>query len=218
MKKHIYHVRKREDVLQEGLVMKLEGLPVKGADVGLLGLYNLYVDLELGVGKAMLRQIPCTCAPCKEFTKHPWKAGVPAKTNFALNRIGCVSTGKCFRVRMTGFLYKQLQKRRQIEQSQKEVLGGIMTKMAETIKEGNYGAVITEDNNTHGYYVVHWASELFASQEDTDKSTVGELVCDGTCLNPVGRARNWYTQGEESVTIQVQHVVAANLELLKPSD
>jgi hypothetical protein len=51
-----------------------------------------------------------------------------------------------------------------------------------------------------------------------DEWTIGELVCDGTYLNPVGSARNWYTQGEESVTIQVQHFVAANLELLKPSD
>ena len=37
MKKHIYHVRKREDLLQEGLIMKLDGLPSKGAHVGLLG-------------------------------------------------------------------------------------------------------------------------------------------------------------------------------------
>jgi hypothetical protein len=110
MKKPMYHVRKREDVLQEGPDMKLEGLPVKGAHVGLLGRYNLYVDPELGVGKAMLQQIPCACAPCKEFTKHPWKSGVPAKTNLALNRIGCVSTGKFLRVRTTGFLYKQQKK------------------------------------------------------------------------------------------------------------
>jgi hypothetical protein len=93
-----------------------------------------------------------------------------------------------------------------------------MTKMAETIKERNYGIVMSEDNNTHRYYVVHWASEPYASQEDMDEWTIGELVCDGTYLNPVGSARNWYTQGEESVTIQVQHFAAANLELLKPSD
>jgi hypothetical protein len=79
MKKHIYHVRKREDVLQEELIMKLEGLPVKGAHVGLLGCYNLYVNPDLGVGKAMLQRIPCACAPCKEFIKRPWKPDIPAK-------------------------------------------------------------------------------------------------------------------------------------------
>jgi hypothetical protein len=90
--------------------------------------------------------------------------------------------------------------------------------MAETIKEQNYGAVMTEDDNTNGYYLVRWASEPYASQEVTDEWAIGELVCDGTYLNPVGRARNWYTQGEDSVTLRVQHVVAANLQLEKPSD
>ncbi len=44
------------------------------------------------------------------------------------------------------------------EQSQKEVLGGIMTRMAEAIEEGNFGAVMMEDDNSHGYYLVHWVS------------------------------------------------------------
>ncbi len=79
-----------------------------------------------------------------------------------------------------------------VEKSQKEVLDGIMTRMADEIEEGHYGAVMTEDKNTHGYY---------ASQEDTDEWMIGELICDGTYLNPVGRARNWYTPGNEQVTI-----------------
>lgn len=44
-KKHIYHVRKREDLLQEGLIMKLEGLTSKEAHVGLNGRYYLYINL-----------------------------------------------------------------------------------------------------------------------------------------------------------------------------
>jgi hypothetical protein len=105
-----------------------------------------------------------------------------------------------------------------LEQSQKEVLLGIMARMAEDIEEGEYGAVMTEDNNTHGYYLVRWASETYAAQEDTDEWAIGELVVDATYLNPVGRARNWYTPGDDRVTIRVQHVVAAALVLEQPSD
>jgi hypothetical protein len=222
MKKRIYHVRKREDVLQEGLTMKLEGLPSKGAHVGLLGRYNLYVDPELGVGKAMLRRIPCACAPCKEYTKRPWTPGVPEKDQprFQQNRL--CKYWEIFKGENDWILVQTTPKKGidplDIEQSQKEVLEGIMTRMAETIKEKNYGAVMTEDDNTNGYYLVRWASEPYASQEVTDEWAIGELVCDGTYLNPVGRARNWYTQGEDSVTLRVQHVVAANLQLEKPSD
>jgi hypothetical protein len=52
---------------------------------------------------------------------------------------------------------------------------------------------MTEDDNTHGYYLVCWVSETYAAKEDTDEWAIGELVCDGTYFNPVGRARNWYT-------------------------
>ena len=93
-----------------------------------------------------------------------------------------------------------------------------MTRMAEAIEEGNVGAVMTEDENTHGYYLVRWVSEPYTSQEETDEWTIGELVCDGSYLNPVGRARNWYTADNDVVTIRVQHVVAACLDLQKPSD
>jgi hypothetical protein len=105
-----------------------------------------------------------------------------------------------------------------IEQLQKEVLGGILTRMAKVIEEGNFGAVMTEDtNNTHGYYLVCWEPETYAAQEDTDEWAIGELVCDGTYLNPVGRARNWYIPGDGHVTVRVQHTVAADILLEKPS-
>ena len=53
--------------------MKLEGLLSKGAHVGFLGHYYLYVNPELGVRKVMLQQITCTCAPHKGFIELTWK-------------------------------------------------------------------------------------------------------------------------------------------------
>jgi hypothetical protein len=43
-----------------------------------------------------------------------------------------------------------------------------MTRMAEVIEQGNFGVVMTEDINTHGYYLVHWAS--------ADEWAIGELT------------------------------------------
>ena len=79
MKKFIYHVIKREDVVQEGVITEIEVLLSKGAHSGLPGHYKLYADPDLGVRKLMLQWIPCECAPFKEFFKRTWKPGVPAK-------------------------------------------------------------------------------------------------------------------------------------------
>ena len=85
-------------------------------------------------------------------------------------------------------------------------MGGIITRMVETIKQKDYGAVMTEDNNINGYYLVRWASKPYTSQEDMDEWAVGELVVHATYLNPVGRSRNWYTQGKDIMILRVQHV------------
>ena len=53
-----------------------------------------------------------------------------------------------------------------------------------------------------------------------DEFQEGELVCDATYCNPVGRARNWYTPGTtavENALIRIQTVVVGSLALLEPS-
>jgi hypothetical protein len=81
MKKQICHVRKIEGILQEELNMTVEGLPGKGAHVGLIRCYHLRVDPDLGVRTAVLRCIPCACAACEQYRyrKRPWKSGVEPK-------------------------------------------------------------------------------------------------------------------------------------------
>jgi hypothetical protein len=87
--------------------------------------------------------------------------------------------------------------------------------MAEEIEDGKYSAVMMEDNNKHRYYLVRWASDV--AQEDTDEWAIGEIVCEATYLNPVGREWIWYTPGDDCVTVRVQHVVAVDLVLQKLS-
>jgi hypothetical protein len=45
-----------------------------------------------------------------------------------------------------------------IEEAKREVLEGIMMRMAEIIECPMYGAVMTEDKANHGYYIVQWTS------------------------------------------------------------
>ena len=69
-----------------------------------------------------------------------------------------------------------------VEEAKREVLEGVATRMAEEIESEGYGAVMTEDEATHGYYLVQWRSEPYALQEKTDEFREGELVCDATYL------------------------------------
>ncbi len=100
------------------------------------------------------------------------------------------------------------------------MLEGVAARMAEAIESQGYGAVMTEDKANHGYYIVQWTLVPYMLQEEMNEFQEGELVCDATYCNPVGRARNWYTPGTtnvEKTLIRIQTVVVGNLELLEPS-
>jgi hypothetical protein len=81
------------------------------------------------------------------------------------------------------------------------------------MSEGGFGAVMTEDESTHGYYAVKWTSNPCTLQEDQDDGiSAGDLVCEAKYLNPVGRARLWYTESEEAALVRLQHAVDGNLK------
>ena len=84
---------------------------------------------------------------------------------------------------------------------------------------GGIGLVATEDPDTRGYYVLKWTSLPYTLQADkpTEFGTFAEgtLVADGEYLNPVGRARDWYTGSPGNVTtVQVAHVLLPGITLL----
>jgi hypothetical protein len=91
------------------------------------------------------------------------------------------------------------------------------TRMAEAIFEKGFGAIMTEDEQTHGYYLIQWCGLPYTLQEDSDESQAGELVCEATYLNPVERAPYWYTPSDIATVVRLQHVVGADLEMNQPS-
>ena len=89
------------------------------------------------------------------------------------------------------------------EAVQQEVLVCVTSNMAESISIGGFGAVMTEDESTNGYHVVKWTNIPFTYQEDLDRIPAGELVslCQAKYLNPVGRARLWYTESTDTFLV-----------------
>jgi predicted Fe-S protein YdhL (DUF1289 family) len=105
-------------------------------------------------------------------------------------------------------------------------LNGIAKEMAEGIKEGKIGAFSTEDEETNGYYLVEWKSEVYTLQEYTILTEfdppleleAGKLVVDATYLNAVPRAPLWYTKSDLNTTVRVKQILAADLTMLCISD
>ena len=57
-----------------------------------------------------------------------------------------------------------------------EVLSGIAERTRRRVFENRYGAMMTDDNKTHGYYIVKWDIPPHKLQEYTDIFQVGDVV------------------------------------------
>jgi hypothetical protein len=95
------------------------------------------------------------------------------------------------------------------------VLESIAERYAEEIQEGNFGAFMTSDPTTDGYYLVQWSSAPYTLQSDSfldeyDPPLLirqGELVCDAKYCNKVLRVKSWYTPPQANSSYQT-HVIA----------
>jgi hypothetical protein len=56
----------------------------------------------------------------------------------------------------------------------------------EIVQCSSYGVVMIEEEATHGYYLVKWASEPYMLQEEMEELLEGVLVCDAMYLSAVG--------------------------------
>ena len=74
-----------------------------------------------------------------------------------------------------------------------------------------------DDNKTHGCYIVNWGRTPQKLQEDTDIFQAVDVVCGATYLNPIQKAHHWYTQINIKTVLRVHDVIAANIDLQKPS-
>ena len=96
-----------------------------------------------------------------------------------------------------------------IDEENEEILNHITSYLAQTIEIGGYGAVATADEDSlEGYYLVEFLGLPYTDQE------TGALKCDCNWLNPVPRARMWYTKSNLETKVNLVNVVATQLELM----
>ena len=89
-----------------------------------------------------------------------------------------------------------------LEEAKDAALGDIATRMSEHVTIGRYGAFMTSDKTSQGYYIVHWCSIPYTLQDDFELDDydppiilkAGELVCNGEYMNLMPCTKLWYTQ------------------------
>ena len=97
----------------------------------------------------------------------------------------------------------------------KNVRDMIGEEISATIEEGQYGAVVCNDQaEKNGYYLVEWIGSPFTSQETK------VLLCDAVYYNKVPRAPGWYTRSNPPhiETHELNHVISADLPMIPISD
>ena len=67
-----WHVRKVSEKLNE---LKCATIKIDHKNLSFKDMYHYYTCKELGIGKAALRQVPCSCNACDETIRLPWEAG-----------------------------------------------------------------------------------------------------------------------------------------------
>jgi hypothetical protein len=187
LKTRHYHVQENQNVVAPGLKMKAVGLPA-GKHNGIMACYNLRTDSDLGAGLAAVRRIPCACAGCLAELAKPWQPGVPPEEQDRyLSSLTC-SMSPIFEG-LNNWQIVQLVKTKDttcedMEDAQRLVLDGVATRFSESVREDGFGAFITDDPDSDGYYVVQWMGDPYTLQEDTELTEYNPM----TTMTPRSRS------------------------------
>jgi hypothetical protein len=189
-------------------------------------MYNLRADPALGVGRTAVRRIPCGCPSCTHQLLVPWLPLEPFENQprYKQNR-ECKYWPNY--EGMNDWQEITLQSTKETDQEDidlayAEVLEDHATSMADKVTVGAYGAFSTADDRYEGYFLVKWTSAPYTLQEDAlchdyDPPTripKGELVCEASYFEKLGRARQWYLLTDLKVTLRMKYVLSSDLDLL----
>jgi hypothetical protein len=222
-----YHIQDPAEVKFGNVKFKAHGLSA-GTHNGILAMYHLRTDPDLGIGKAALRRIPCLCAACVMQLNLPWQPGIlPMAQPRYLTSENCQWWSLFAGLNswnIVSLLPTKESNPDEIEEAQAIVLDGIGTMMSELVRVGHFGAFMTDDPDADGYYLVNWTSVPYTLQEEIEldeytppiRIAKGELVCDAAYWYKVPRAKLWYTRprpGDATTTIRMRQVIAADMAL-----
>ena len=223
VKQRTYLLQKESDVLYQNIKMEAKGF-MTGEHNGIGAMYHLRTDPDLGVSKAAVRRIPCLCDACLAQLEKP-----SIKERYARSE-SCVwadvfQDGHLNDWHIIDLVPKSGSDPGEFEDAQTVVLESIADRYAEEIQEGCFGAFMTSDTTTDGYYLVQWSSAPYTLQSDSfleeyDPPLLirqGELVCDAKYFNKVPRATAWYTPPQvysSTTVVRLQQVVASEISLV----
>jgi hypothetical protein len=133
--------------------MTTRGLP-KGAHSGLLARYNIRTDPDLGVGRAALHQIPCSCQACRLQLAQPWAPLTPIAEQRRYQENNECQYWPIFKG-LNDWLIVDLSPTAatdmdDVQEACYDVIEGLCEQMSRLIKIGLTGAVATEDLENSG--------------------------------------------------------------------
>ena len=76
---------------------------------------------------------------------------------------------------------------------------------------------MTDNNKTHGYYIVKGGRHPHELQEYTETFQAGGVFYNAKYLNPTQQAHHWYTQSTIKTIVRVQYFFSEIIDLQKPS-
>jgi hypothetical protein len=221
-----YYLQERHNVRLSNLRMTAVGLPKQGPHSGLLARYNLRTDPELGVGRAALRRIPCSCLACREQMSKAWQPRVePINQERYQQNVDC-SLWNVF-LGLNDWLIVDLRPTSNtdmddVQEACYDVIEGLCKQMGEEIELGQIGAIATDDPETLGYYLVQFTSDVFlyykeeAADDDNQQIEEGSLVVRGAYYSLMRGAPFWYVPpgiDDPSLLFRVQTVLGGDLKL-----
>ena len=91
------------------------------------------------------------------------------------------------------------------------VLQGMTQAAAGDIEYNTIGAFQTSNKNTHGYYIVKWASNAYTLQEKYKCHALnppviipeGELVYPAKFMTPMKKTSHWYHETDEEIPVMM---------------
>ena len=186
---------------------------------GIMSRYNIRCDANLGVGRAAIRRIPCSCDSCLQALQAPWIPGTEAEQQprYKENRscdLWPVFLGEnnweIVTITPSSGVSEKLQ------ETAKEVVLEDLTKLSmRGIEKGTMGAVNIDDKKEE------FSPALFVSEPYLDPDCDGvntlDYVVDAKFLYKIDATTNWYyiPPFARSKKVCVQHVLCESIKMTK---
>ena len=181
--------------------------------------YHVYCCPQLGAGRVAMRRIPCPCKACDSTLRLDWVVGTDPDEQPRFQSVEHCQYRKVLGSRNEWDIVTLKDAPNgsnddDIDIAKASVLVSLSSNIYDNIEVGQYGALVTVDENARdGYFIIEWRNVPYTQQVS------GKLVCDAYYLEQAPRAPKWWIPSMQEVTVDLNNVVLANVimdEIEKP--